>query len=144
VRYAALLLALVAFAVPVSLALAGGGKSATANIEYHNDDCGTSQTKRLAGTATFSRSADTMTVVVKLKGAEPGTYYPSLWDAGNGCVQIGDYTSKFKSESSTKKTVTFDVSGTSGQFVFCAYNVDSTFVWNCTSPVVQLGASQLP
>ncbi len=144
VLYGGLLVALAAFAVPASLALAGGGKSATANIEYHNDDCGTSQTDKLAGTATFTRSGDTLTIAVKLKGADPGTYYMSLWDAGNGCAQIDGYKSKFKTESTGSKTVTFDVGGTSGQFVFCAYNNDSATPWNCTVPVVQLGPNELP
>jgi hypothetical protein len=141
---ASLLVALAAFAVPASLALAGGGKSVTVNIEYHNDDCGSSQTHKLAGTATFTRSGDTLTVTAKLKGADAGSYYPSLWDPGNGCLQIGDYSGKFKSDGSARKTVSYDVSGTSGQFVFCAYNADVTEVWNCTSPIAELGPNELP
>jgi hypothetical protein len=144
--YAGLLVGLAALAVPVSFALAGGGKTVTVNIEYHNDDCGESQTKRLAGTATFSRSGDRLTVKAKLKGADPGTYYMSLWDAESiGCVdQIGDYIGKFKPDSTGKKTVSFDVSGTSGRFLFCAYNNDVSHPWNCTVPIVELGPNQLP
>jgi hypothetical protein len=142
--YAGLLVALAGLAVPVSFAVAGGGKTVTANIEYHNDDCGESQTKRLAGTATFSRSGDTLTVTVKLKGADPGTYYPSLWDAGTiDCRQIGDYIGKFKSDGTDMKIVSWDVSGTSGEFLFCAYNNDVEKPWNCTVPIVELGPNQL-
>ena len=42
----------------------------TVNVEYHNDDCGGTQGKRVIGTDIMKRSGDTLSVVHKIHGAD--------------------------------------------------------------------------
>ena len=137
------LVALCALALPVSFAIAGSGDRVTSPVEKHNDDCGSSQGKKVIGTDTFTRSGDTLSVKHKVKGADPGRhYYLYLYDAGTaGCDYIG-YLGNFKVDGSGRgsKSGSRDVSGTTGQFVVCDYNND-TELYDC-GLAVQLGPDE--
>jgi hypothetical protein len=141
--YAALLVAVAALGVWASYAIAGTGGEVTVDIEYHNDDCGDSQGKRVIGAAQLRRSGDMLKVIHKVHGADPGTnYYLYLYDGGlPGCPEIA-YLGKFKVDSSGdgSKSNTANVAGTSGKFVVCDYN-GATGLYDC-SLLGQLGKNQ--
>jgi hypothetical protein len=137
------MVALVALALPVSFAIAGSGNRVTSPVEKHNDDCGDSQGKKVIGTDTFTRSGDTLSVKHKVSGADPGRhYYLYVYDAGTaGCDEIG-YLGNFKVDGSGSgsKSGSVDVSGTSGDFVVCDLNTD-TSLYDC-GLAVQLGPNE--
>jgi hypothetical protein len=141
--YSMLGVALVALAIPVSYAVAGGGGSVVSPVEKHNEDCGDSEGKKVIGTDTFKRSGDTLYVTHKLSGADPGRhYYLYLYDAGTvGCDYIG-YLGNFKVDGngSGSKSGSRDVSGTTGKFVVCDWNND-TSTYDC-GLTVQLGPDE--
>ena len=141
--YGALLVVLVALALPVSFAIAGSGDRATSPVEKHNDDCGDSQGKKLIGTDTLTRSGDTLYVKHKVGGADPGRhYYLYVYDAGTPLCDFIGYLGNFKVDAtgSGSKTGSTDVSGTTGKFVVCDYNND-TFLYDC-GLTVQLGPDE--
>ena len=141
----ALIVALVALAVPVSLALAGSGGSVTVHVQRHNDDCGDDLGGKIIGTDTLRRSGDTLYISHKVSGADPGKhYYLSLWDGtSSGCTTLIADLGKFKVDSngSGSKNATADVSGTAGVFLVCDYNND-TAMYDCSMPLVQLGPDE--
>ena len=141
----ALIVALVALAVPVSLALAGSGGSVTVHVQRHNDDCGDDLGGKIIGTDTLRRSGDTLYISHKVSGADPGKhYYLSLWDGtSSGCTTLIADLGKFKVDSngSGSKNATADVSGTAGVFLVCDYNND-TAMYDCSMPLVRLGPDE--
>jgi hypothetical protein len=142
--YVVLLVAFAALGVWASYALAGNDTGAvTVNVEYHNDDCGGTQGKRVIGTDTFKRSGDTLMVTHKVHGADPGNYDLYLYDVAD-CNNYIAYLGKFKVDASGDggRSSTADVSGTTGQFFVCDYNRDtSTYDCGLTG---KLGKSQFP
>jgi hypothetical protein len=143
--YGALMVALVALAVPVSLALAGSGGSVTVDVQRHNDDCGDDLGGKIIGKDRLRRSGDTLYISHKVSGADPGKhYYLSLWDGtSSGCTTLIADLGKFKVDSngSGSKNATADVSGTAGVFLVCDYNND-TSLYDCSTPLVQLGPDE--
>jgi hypothetical protein len=75
----------------------GGATPSTAKstIYKDRDDCTYDSAHQAIGTATFTRSKDTLTVKVSLHGAEPGNYFVYLYQFDGGC---GDswYLGNFK------------------------------------------------
>ena len=71
--YGALTVALVALAVPVSLALAGSGGSVTVQVQRHNEDCGDDLGGRIIGKDTLRRSGDTLYISHKVSGQIPAS-----------------------------------------------------------------------
>jgi hypothetical protein len=143
--YGALLVVLVALALPVAYAIAGSGPGPlTVPVERHNDDCGDSQGKQVIGTTRFTRSGDTLSVVHRVYGADPGSRYEiDLYDAGTPGCDFIKYLGKFKvgANGDGSKTGTADVSGTSGRFLVCDFNYD-TNLYDC-GLTAKLGKSQL-
>jgi hypothetical protein len=143
--YGALMVALVALAVPVSLALAGSGGSVTVQVQRHNEDCGDDLGGKIIGKDTLRRSGDTLYISHKVSGADPGKHYHlELWDgASPGCFTFIADLGKFKVDSngSGSKNATADVSGTAGVFLVCDYNND-TALYDCSMPLVQLGPDE--
>jgi hypothetical protein len=143
--YGALTVALIALAVPVSLALAGSGGSVTVQVQRHNEDCGDDLGGKIIGKDTLRRSGDTLYISHKVSGADPGKhYYLSLWDGTSaGCTSLIADLGKFKVDSngSGSKNATADVSGTAGVFLVCDYNND-TATYDCSIPLVQLGPDE--
>ena len=121
--YVVLLVAFAALGVWASYALAGNDKGqVTVNVEYHNDDCGGTQGKRVIGTDVLKRLGDTLSVIHTVHGADPGNYDLYLFDAVS-CEQIG-YLGKYKVDGTGdgSKSNSADVSGTSGEFFTCDVN----------------------
>jgi hypothetical protein len=127
--YAALLITLVALAIPVAQGLAGSGSSAVAPVERHNDDCGGSQGKKVIGKTTYTRSGDTLNVAHRLSGADPGTnYYLYLYSNNPYYCSYIAYLGSFKvgAGGGGSKNDTVDVSGYRDFFV-CDYNGDTGY-----------------
>jgi hypothetical protein len=140
--YVVLLVAFAALGVWASYALAGNDTGpVTVNVEYHNDDCGDTQGKRVIGTDILNRSGDTLSVVHKVHGADPGTYDLYLYDAA-GCAYIA-YLGKYKVNGGGdgSKSNTADVSGTSGRFFVCDQNQSTPNFYDC-SLTGKLGKNQ--
>jgi hypothetical protein len=139
--YGALMVPLVALAVPVSLALAGSGGSVTVHVQRHNGDCGDDTGGKIIGTDRLRRSGDTLYISHKVSGADPGKhYYLSLWDGtSSGCATLIADLGKFKvgSNGGGSKNATADVSGTAGVFLVCDFNND-TGLYDCSIPLVHL------
>ncbi len=114
---AVLFVALVALAAGGTQALAGGG-SATAPIQYHNGNCGIDNGQRFIGTATFTLKGTTLTVRVKVHGADPGTYHLSLFTPTCGPAGLVGTKDKFKVDSSGdgEGSASFDVTGLGRSF----------------------------
>jgi hypothetical protein len=80
---------IVVLAVGASQGLAGArgdGTDATAPIQSHNTLCGADTGKRFIGTARLHLSSDgTLTIKVKLNGADPATYRVYLYGPAPDC-----------------------------------------------------------
>jgi hypothetical protein len=83
--FAALVVTLVALAVPVSFAL--GGSDVTVPLLHNTANCGSGSSNSAVGTVSFSRDkAGNLTVRVDIKGAEPSTeYWAWLYYDGPNC-----------------------------------------------------------
>ena len=107
-----LAVALLALAVGASQGFAGarGDGSATTPIQYHNGSCGNDNGKRFIGTAQLTLKGTTLTVHVKLHGADPGDYVLHV-HAGN-CDFVKAFD-KFKVDASGdgEGSGSIDVSG---------------------------------
>lgn len=68
--------ALVVLAVGASQGLAGARAdgSATVPVQYHNGNCGVDTGKKFIGSVTMTLKGTTLTVHMKLHGADPGNY----------------------------------------------------------------------
>jgi hypothetical protein len=145
--YGVLIVMMISLGLPVTYAIAGSGGSigpVTVPVERHNDDCGDSQGKKVIGTTRFTRSGDTLSVVYRVSGADPGhTYEIDVWDAGTPGCDLIKFLGYFKvgPDGGGSKVATADVSGTSGQFVVCDYNYD-TELYDC-GLTAKLGNNQL-
>jgi len=120
--YVALLMAFAALGVWASYALAGTkGGQVVVNVEKNNGDCGATQGKKVIGTDTLKQSGDTLSVVHKVHGEDPGTYDLYLYD-GLTCGEL-TYLGKYKVDGTGdgSKSNSADVAGTSGQFYTCAF-----------------------
>jgi len=84
-RFAALVVMLVALAVPVSFALAGS--AVTVPLHHNTLNCGLGSDNSAIGTVSFSRDKDgNLTVKADIRGAEPSTtYYMWLYYDGPNC-----------------------------------------------------------
>jgi hypothetical protein len=79
--FAALVVVLVALAVPVSFALASGGSAVTVPLLHNTANCGLGSSNSAIGTVSLSRDkAGNLTVKVDIRGAEPST------PTGCGCT----------------------------------------------------------
>jgi hypothetical protein len=140
--YVVLLVAFAALGIWASYALAGNDKGqVTVNVEYHNDDCGGTQGKRVIGTDVLKRSGDTLSVTHTVHGADPGNYDLFLYDVAD-CQSYVAYLGKFKVDGSGDggRSSSADVSGTTGQFFVCDFNRD-TETYDC-SLTGKLGKNQ--
>jgi|SRR6478735_109137 len=115
--------AILALAVGASQGLAGarGNGSAKAPIQYHGGSCGVDTGSKSVGTASFTLKGSTLTIRVKLHGADPGTY--RLFVDTGACEFIGSF-SLFKVDASGdgEKSVSIDVSGFGRSFFVNAFN----------------------
>jgi hypothetical protein len=112
-----LLVAMLAVAVGASQGLAArSDSSVTVPVYKHADPfnkCPPTAKKDI-GDARFTLAGNTLTVRIKLHGADPGQYFVALWTAQNPCAWTGNLYGKFKVDSSGDGSVTFTatVSGT--------------------------------
>jgi hypothetical protein len=117
-------IALLGLAFGVTQGIAGSGDGQTAPVQYHNSNCGVDTGKRFIGTAKFTLSSGgTLTVKVKLSGADPGRYYLDLYD---GECTFLENIGKFKVDaggSGSKVSATCCYS--SGEFFVDARNADT-------------------
>ena len=84
--------AIVVLAVGASQGLAGasgnGTHTATAPVQYHNENCGLDNGKKFVGKARFTLSSNgTLGVSVQLTGADPGSYDVILFNTP--CDKLG-------------------------------------------------------
>ncbi len=115
--------AILALAVGASQGLAGasGEGSATAPIEYHSGSCGDDVGKRVIGTAQFTLKGSTLTVRVKVHGADPGKYELDIHTGECGLVgTLGGF--KVDASGDGEKSGSIDVSGWGRSFFANAEN----------------------
>ncbi len=115
---------LLALALGVSQGVAGSGEGQTAPVQYHNSNCGVDTGKRFIGSANFSLAADgTLTVKVKLGGADPGRYYLDLYD---GTCTFQETIGKFKVDASgSGSKVSQTCCYSRGDYFVDAFNADT-------------------
>jgi Cu/Zn superoxide dismutase len=116
-----MVLALATLAFGVTQGFSRSAATKTAPIEKKNANCGLTTGGKHIGTATFTRSGDTLRATASMKNAPPGDYYLYLYDA-DSCTTIKTL-GKFKVDSSGNgsKSGTADVTGYN-RFFLDAYN----------------------
>ena len=131
---------IVVLAVGASQGLAGArgdGTDATAPIQFQNSLCGADNGKRFIGTARLHLSSDgTLTIKVKLTGADPGTYQVELYGPAQDCDPIsnGRLLGKFKVGSGGDGSKVFQLCCYSSGF----YVVDPVSLLDNNSRMVKL------
>lgn len=126
----ALLIALVALALPVAQGIAGAGSSASSPVQYHNGDCGGLEKGPFVGKTTFQRSGNTLKITHKVSGADPGQSYDLyVYDDATCGTSFAPFLGSFRVDSSGSggRTSTVDVTGWGHKFFVCDYNEDTKY-----------------
>jgi len=114
--YSALVVGLVALAIPISYALAGTGSRVTVPVQRYDGSCNpASAKKKVVGSATLERTkSGSVIVTYTVTGATPtGTYYVYLFsDTPVPCAYY--YYAKMKVDSSGNGSTKFEVPGLGG------------------------------
>jgi hypothetical protein len=130
---AVLVVAVVATAIAVGPGLAGSTGSATRPIEKGNDDCGSTQGKKVVGKVTYKRSGDILNVIWTVHGADPGDYSLSLYDpVGCGYTEFAPTIGHFKVSAGGNGNDygSANVAGFGDSFFACEQN-QSTLAYDC-------------
>jgi len=122
----ALALSVLALGVGASQGLAGARAdgSATVPVLKHADpfaQCPPSGDK-VVGSAYFELKSHTLTVRVKLHGADPGKYFVALWTAENPCDWTGNLYGDFKVDASGEGSVAFTAIVSGRKFFVDVFN----------------------
>ena len=124
--WAVLLVAVVATAISVGPGLAGDTGNATRPIEKLNDDCGSTQGKKVIGKVTYKRSGDILSVIWTVHGADPGNYWLYLYEPVTCGPPFEVYLGKFKVSASGNgsRYGSANVAGYGDTFFACEQNAD--------------------
>jgi hypothetical protein len=122
-----LVVALLVLAGGASQGLAGalGDGSATVTVYKHANpfaNCPPKAQNKSVGTAQFELKNNTLTVRIKLRGADPGQYFVALWTAQNPCDWTGNLYGKFKVDGSGDGETAFTATVSGSHFFVDVYN----------------------
>ena len=127
---AALVVALVAVAIPVSYAFAGSGSKVTVPVQRYPGNCSYYPKNKVVGKATIERTkSNSLIVTYTLTGANPhDTYYVGVEsDSPNPCYFVSiDYLAKIPTDGSGQGSKTFVMPGAGGFTDFWTYSYSNS------------------